>query len=161
MAWTTLLILGLTEAVNDAYNDQLIKKEDYKTLRDLIDSFDNFDNISSVKRVERRELLEFRRLAERLYKARVWYTWVDLLLIFAKENSLGGINITSEVGNMLWSQPLFQDQQKLPRSWFRTLLISATRSALGMKDTEYIPYLSDFHAEMLELTTTYVCSDGL
>ena len=31
--------------------------------------------------------------------------------------------------NMPWSQRLFQDQQKLPRSWFRTLLISATRSA--------------------------------
>ncbi|KIM86720.1 hypothetical protein PILCRDRAFT_4614 [Piloderma croceum F 1598] len=55
-------------AVNDAYNNLLIKEEDYKTLRSSIDSFDNVNNISLAKRLERHPLLEFRRLAAHLYK---------------------------------------------------------------------------------------------
>lgn len=39
-----LFIQHNLEAVSDAYNDLLIREEDYKTLRDSIDSFDNLNN---------------------------------------------------------------------------------------------------------------------
>ena len=56
------------EAVNEAYNDLPVEEEDYKTSRNSIDSFDNINNIQLAKRLEMHELLEFRKLAVRLYK---------------------------------------------------------------------------------------------
>ncbi|KAI9297462.1 putative CHC1-clathrin heavy chain [Neoconidiobolus thromboides FSU 785] len=55
-------------AVNNAYNQLLIDEEDYQSLQNSIESYDNFDNIELAQRLEKHELLEFRRIAARLYR---------------------------------------------------------------------------------------------
>ncbi|KAF9103188.1 hypothetical protein BGX27_010687 [Mortierella sp. AM989] len=53
-------------AVNTAYHDLLIEKEDYERLRKSVDTNSNFDNIALANRLESHELLEFCRIAAHL-----------------------------------------------------------------------------------------------
>jgi len=55
------------EAVNNALNELYIEEEDYKSLKDSTTTYGNFDAMSLAKRLERHELLEFRRIAAKLY----------------------------------------------------------------------------------------------
>lgn len=55
-------------AINDAVHDILIDEEDYEGLQQSIDDFERFDAPELARRLERHDLLEFRRIAARLYK---------------------------------------------------------------------------------------------
>jgi clathrin heavy chain len=55
-------------AINDAVHDILIDEEDYDGLQQSIDDFERFDAPELARRLERHDLLEFRRIAARLYK---------------------------------------------------------------------------------------------
>jgi clathrin heavy chain len=55
-------------AVNDAVHDILIDEEDYTALQQSVDEHERFDALELAKRLERHDLLEFRRIAARLYK---------------------------------------------------------------------------------------------
>ncbi|EEB07199.1 clathrin heavy chain Chc1 [Schizosaccharomyces japonicus yFS275] len=67
------------EAVNRAYNDILVEMEDYKSLNVSIESYDNFDALSLAKRLEKHSLLEFRRIAAKIYnKNKRWVQSIEL-----------------------------------------------------------------------------------
>ena len=55
-------------AINDAVHEILIDDEDYEGLQLSIDDFERFDAPELARRLERHDLLEFRRIAARLYK---------------------------------------------------------------------------------------------
>jgi clathrin heavy chain len=55
------------EAVNNALNELYIEEEDYKSLKDSTAAYGNFDAMSLAKRLEKHELVEFRRIAAKLY----------------------------------------------------------------------------------------------
>lgn len=59
--------------VNEALNTLYIDEEDFAALKNSIELHNNFDHISLAKRLEDNELLEFRRVAASLYKAKKQY----------------------------------------------------------------------------------------
>lgn len=68
------------QVVNEALNDILIDEEDYNALRTSIESHNAFEPIALAKRLERHELLEFRRIAASLYKAKS--KWAQAIELF-------------------------------------------------------------------------------
>jgi len=56
------------QQVNEALNGLYIEAEDYEALGKSIDSYDNIDQIGLAGQLETHELLEFRRVAAKLYK---------------------------------------------------------------------------------------------
>lgn len=58
------------QVINEALNDVLIEEEDYNALRTSIETYTAFEPVTLAKRLERHELLEFRRIAAILYKAK-------------------------------------------------------------------------------------------
>ena len=54
-------------AVNGALNELYIEEEDHKSLKDSVSSHSAIDAIALAKRLEKHELLEFRRVAAKLW----------------------------------------------------------------------------------------------
>ena len=66
-------------AVNEAINEIYIEDEDFELLQTSIDEYDNFDQISLAQKLEKHELLEFRRVAARVYsKNKRWGASMNL-----------------------------------------------------------------------------------
>jgi clathrin heavy chain len=61
---------GNVQVVNEALNDILIDEEDYNALRLSIEHYNAFEPVTLAKRLEKHALLEFRRIAASLYKAK-------------------------------------------------------------------------------------------
>jgi len=55
-------------AVNEAYNELLLEKEDFVGLRKSLESYDAFDQLAMAQKLEAHELQEMRRIAALLYK---------------------------------------------------------------------------------------------
>lgn len=70
---------GNIQIVNEALNDILIDEEDYNALRLSIEHHTAFEPVALAKRLEKHELLEFRRIAASLYKAKSkWSQAIEL-----------------------------------------------------------------------------------
>jgi clathrin heavy chain len=73
------------KAVNEALNELYVEEEDYEALARSIEAFTNFDDVVLAKKLHKHELVEFRRIAARLYKKNgQWQVSVEL----SKEDGL-------------------------------------------------------------------------
>lgn len=126
----------------------LIEEEDYNTLRDSIDSFDNFDNISLAKRLEKHELLEFRRLAAHLYKARrnVGIAWLTFLTPLLPQK------------NSRWEESIsLSKQDKL----YKDAIVTASSSNTSEVAEELMSYFVDIGNKECFAALLYICFDLL
>ncbi|KAN0086210.1 hypothetical protein V8E55_007344 [Tylopilus felleus] len=72
------------EVVNNAYNELLIKEQNYKTLHDSIDSFDNF-KITLAQWLEKYDLLEFRWFTAHILQEKLTMRRVNISLKVYKD----------------------------------------------------------------------------
>lgn len=71
---------GNAQAVNDALNELYIEEEDHAALRSSIETYNAFEPIALAKRLEKHALLEFRRIAASLFKAKA--KWAQAIELF-------------------------------------------------------------------------------